>query len=167
IDISVELTAPNTPGTYRGNWKLRNANAVIFGIGNAGSAFYVEIDVISSVDFSISFENLHVCSGSVYATVKITNSGADFLQSARAKVDDVDDSVVLYGPGSSNNPFVTTASGCPPGNSDADPGETYYIAVDIGVAPPSGHLTRFTLKLCTEDSLAGTCIEKWVEFEIP
>lgn len=43
VDISVALTAPATNGTYRGNWKLRNADGVIFGLP---SAFYVEIDVV-------------------------------------------------------------------------------------------------------------------------
>jgi hypothetical protein len=42
VDISVALTAPSTTGTYRGNWKLRNASGVLF------AQFYVEIDVVSS-----------------------------------------------------------------------------------------------------------------------
>ena len=46
IDISVNLTAPTTPKTYRGNWKLRNASGVIFGLeGSKNSPFYVEIKV--------------------------------------------------------------------------------------------------------------------------
>lgn len=42
VDISVELTAPAEPGTYRGNWKLRNASGVVFGLPGP---FYVEISV--------------------------------------------------------------------------------------------------------------------------
>src|SRR4030065_215642 len=33
-DISVSLIAPNTPGTYKGNWRLRNSGGAVFGIGN-------------------------------------------------------------------------------------------------------------------------------------
>jgi hypothetical protein len=62
---------------------------------------------------------------------------------------------------------MITPMGCPPGENDADPGLTYYIAVFIGAAPPSGNTARYTLKLCTEDSLAGTCLEKQVDFVIP
>ena len=47
VEISVDLTAPNTPGTYKGYWKLRNPSGVVFGVGSSGDvAFYVEIDVI-------------------------------------------------------------------------------------------------------------------------
>jgi hypothetical protein len=47
LDISVDLTAPNNPGTFRGNWKLRNNAGVVFGVGSSGNAvFYVEIEVV-------------------------------------------------------------------------------------------------------------------------
>lgn len=39
VDISVNLTAPSTPGDYTGYWKLRNASGVLF------SQFYVQIKV--------------------------------------------------------------------------------------------------------------------------
>lgn len=46
VDISVDLVAPSEPGTYQGNWKLRNASQVWFGIGPVGSdAFWVRIEV--------------------------------------------------------------------------------------------------------------------------
>ncbi len=47
VDISVEMTAPQEPGTYQSNWKLRNAGGVIFGLGPAGGLpFYVRIKVV-------------------------------------------------------------------------------------------------------------------------
>jgi hypothetical protein len=47
VDISVDLTAPSTPGTYKGYWKLRNNSGVVFGIGlDASVAFWVEIEVV-------------------------------------------------------------------------------------------------------------------------
>jgi hypothetical protein len=50
VDISVDMKAPATPGEYQGNWKLRNASGVIFGIGtDADQAFYVEIEVTQPV----------------------------------------------------------------------------------------------------------------------
>ena len=46
VDISVPMTAPATNGTYRGDWKLRNASGVIFGLGStATKTYYVTIDV--------------------------------------------------------------------------------------------------------------------------
>ncbi len=46
VDLSVDLVAPNAEGRYRGYWKLRNANGVIFGVGkNANDPFWVDINV--------------------------------------------------------------------------------------------------------------------------
>ena len=48
IDISVDLTAPATAGTYRGNFKLRSGDNIVFGINADGQGpFYVEIAVPS------------------------------------------------------------------------------------------------------------------------
>lgn len=46
VDLSVDLTAPTTNGTHRGNWMLRNADGEEFGIGSdAQTAFWVQIRV--------------------------------------------------------------------------------------------------------------------------
>ncbi len=45
IDISVNLKAPTTPDTYRGNWKIKNASGEIFGVSNESDPFWVIIDV--------------------------------------------------------------------------------------------------------------------------
>jgi hypothetical protein len=51
VDVSVELTAPASEGTYRGNWQLRDPSDVIFGIENSSSGlFWVEIEVIDPAD---------------------------------------------------------------------------------------------------------------------
>jgi len=50
IDLEVEMTAPENPGTYQGNWKLRNANGFLFGIGPGGeSPFWVRINAVGEV----------------------------------------------------------------------------------------------------------------------
>ena len=47
MDVSVDLTAPSSPGTYKGYWKLRNGSGVNFGIGAGGTnPFWVEIKVV-------------------------------------------------------------------------------------------------------------------------
>ncbi len=49
VDISVDLVAPLQAGKYQGNWKLRNASSVLFGIGpGASSPFWVRIVVDST-----------------------------------------------------------------------------------------------------------------------
>ncbi|MBI3162889.1 MAG: hypothetical protein HYZ23_10275 [Chloroflexi bacterium] len=49
VDITINLTAPSTSGTYRGYWKLKNSTGAAFGIGSAGTkSFWVEIKVAGS-----------------------------------------------------------------------------------------------------------------------
>ncbi len=51
VDVSVQLTAPSSAGTYRGNWQLRDPSDVIFGIENSSSGyFWVEIEVAVPTD---------------------------------------------------------------------------------------------------------------------
>ena len=49
VDISVNLTAPTTAGHYRGNWKLSNASATPFGVGDSASdPIWVDINVVNT-----------------------------------------------------------------------------------------------------------------------
>ena len=46
VDVSVNLTAPSTAGSYRGYWRFQNANGVPFGIGVDGTkSWWVDIRV--------------------------------------------------------------------------------------------------------------------------
>jgi hypothetical protein len=46
VEISIEMIAPQSAGTYQGNWKLSNSSGVLFGIGpNGDSPFWVRIIV--------------------------------------------------------------------------------------------------------------------------
>ena len=64
VEISVSLIAPTTPGTYKGNWRLRNAGGAIFGIGsNADQSFWVQIKSVAPTPtpsptpaFTLSFD---------------------------------------------------------------------------------------------------------------
>jgi hypothetical protein len=46
VDVSVNMTAPSTPGSYRGFWMFKNANGALFGIGTqANKPWWVDIKV--------------------------------------------------------------------------------------------------------------------------
>jgi hypothetical protein len=45
IDVKVALVAPDDPGEYRGNFKLRNSDGADFGLGAQSKPFWVEIVV--------------------------------------------------------------------------------------------------------------------------
>jgi len=65
VDISVNLQAPSSNGTYTGNWGLRNASGVIF------THFYVQIKVTSGGGATATATT---ASSSTH-TVAITNNG--------------------------------------------------------------------------------------------
>lgn len=49
VELSVDMVAPDKPGKYQGNWKLKNADGEWFGIGPSGeSPFWLRIKVISA-----------------------------------------------------------------------------------------------------------------------
>ena len=45
VQISMEMRSPITTGTHRGDFKLRNASGIIFGIGPNDAPFWVKIEV--------------------------------------------------------------------------------------------------------------------------
>lgn len=47
VDVTVDMAAPQAPGTYQSNWKLQNKDGELFGIGPNGEApFWVRIIVV-------------------------------------------------------------------------------------------------------------------------
>lgn len=83
VDLSVDLTAPGSNGTYTGNWRLRNAAGVAF------STFYVRIKVqppvvttvpsafaVTSVSYSFSEAPYAGKSDCPMMTAQITTNGA-------------------------------------------------------------------------------------------
>lgn len=84
VDLSVNLKAPATNGTYRGYWRIRNASGVLIPVqgGYQGRSFFVEIRVggggssggpfaVTSVSMSVS----GAC-GNFTITANITANGA-------------------------------------------------------------------------------------------
>jgi hypothetical protein len=57
VDISVDLTAPNSEGSYEGFWWLRSDAGIVFGVGSSGDvAFFVDIDVVEVISILSSGE---------------------------------------------------------------------------------------------------------------
>jgi hypothetical protein len=47
VDVTVDMVAPAEAGIYQSNWKLRNLQGNLFGIGpNGGSPFWAKIEVV-------------------------------------------------------------------------------------------------------------------------
>ncbi len=57
VDLTVTLTAPATPGTFRGYWQLKNGSGGLFGIGASHSSpFWVQIKVTSPVQTITAYD---------------------------------------------------------------------------------------------------------------
>ncbi|HMB22365.1 MAG: NBR1-Ig-like domain-containing protein [Chloroflexota bacterium] len=57
VDLSVDMTAPNTAGHYIGYWKIKGAAGVPFGIGvYANKAWWVEINVNGSTQTGVAYD---------------------------------------------------------------------------------------------------------------
>ncbi|MBN1536711.1 MAG: hypothetical protein JW908_08275 [Anaerolineales bacterium] len=54
VDISVDLLAPSSPGTYRAEYKLRSDTNQVFGIGG-NKAFWVQIKVTAATGLLLDF----------------------------------------------------------------------------------------------------------------
>lgn len=186
VDVSVNLVAPAAAGTYQGNFLLRSSDSVVFGIGSsANDSFWVKVVVVppdtptptptatptptptpGTPDFTLSYENVHDCGGTPYATTRVDNVGDVTFESVQIHIEDVTASSTLYGPASNNVPYMSGANDCPPAASTIAPGGTAYIAASIA-GYTSGNTARETLIMCTEDALGGTCITKTVDFVLP
>ncbi len=57
VDVTVNMTAPNTAGRHIGYWKFKNANGVIFGIGvQANKSWWVEINVNGTPTTGVAYD---------------------------------------------------------------------------------------------------------------
>jgi hypothetical protein len=81
IDLSVDMVAPESPGTYISYWKLRNATGSLFGIGpSGGSAFWVQIVVDPSTTITTSPTAGTTSTPTVTPTPAVQASGSAALQ---------------------------------------------------------------------------------------
>ena len=168
VEISINLTAPQTPGNYRGDWKLRNAAGQTFGLGTQGIAsFWVVINVVEKPALDINFDNAHICNDSNTAIFKVLNTGNALLDSVWITLTNRDSAQVIFGPFTSNGAFMDKASDCPPSGDSVAAGDTSYIAGTIGLNSAPGNTITAEFRFCTGEDLSGSCIDKTLEFKVP
>lgn len=56
VDISISLTAPGSPGSYKWNFKMRNAAGLIFGLGQNSATFFIDFKVINITPVSGAYD---------------------------------------------------------------------------------------------------------------
>jgi hypothetical protein len=172
VEITLDLAAPESPGYYRGNFKLQNGEEARFGMGPAQDGdLIVNIQVLGLIEsdpqFSMAFEEFHSCDGKPYAIFRIVNKGPVQFGSSRNIVVDLttDEWIFDY---VHNQPFIRSPQGCPPGATFL-PGSRmgHYLGADLSSATESGREALFIAVLCEKDDLRQLCIQRSEQFTIP
>jgi hypothetical protein len=176
VDVSVELVAPSTEGTYKGFYKLRNGGGVLFGL-EGGNPFWVEIEVKQglillppavSINYTAVYASGWTCATQTRQSVKIKNTGSEDLESMN---------IILEGPigiklyeYSTNFPFKLSSPPEPvpqcqlAGTDTLTSGNIAWVEA-LTTSPPAGGTNgRITIQLCTEESLGGACKEATINF---
>ncbi|MGD8455002.1 MAG: NBR1-Ig-like domain-containing protein [Anaerolineales bacterium] len=165
VEIELDLTAPASPGTYRGTYKIRNSGGQTF----TPNGFWVEIKVVAAFSYVLTFENFLDCPPEMI-TVKTRNNGSEHLESAQFKVVDRTASVDLAPWGAIINKPWRDGTNCTFAGAaigDVEPGDYYYITIS-GFGPlVSGHDIRVYAKICSENGGGGDCITQHVDSEAP
>ncbi len=65
VQITLDLKAPISAGTYRGEFKLRNDKGVLFGLGAKDGPFWVEIDIAGTL---YNFVSNYCASGVIWTS---------------------------------------------------------------------------------------------------
>jgi hypothetical protein len=93
VDVSIDLIAPEAPGTYQGYWKLRNTAGKTFGLGESGDKdFWVKIKIgpLSGItyDFNIQAKSANWVGSGGGSSVEVPFNGADDNPDGVAKLMD-------------------------------------------------------------------------------
>jgi hypothetical protein len=120
VDVSVDLVAPEDPGTYQGYWKLRNQAGQTFGLGNdRDKDFWVKVSVGQqsgiTYDFNIQAKSAIWIGSGDGSSAEVPFNGADENPDGVAKLKDkfnlengkLSGIALVTGPKKTNNGRIT------------------------------------------------------------
>lgn len=122
----------------------------------------------SDSGFKIKGVNIHTCAKHPWAIFQIYNQSGEPLESLSLLFQDLTGNQTLFGPISSNSPFMSSDRTCSSGGLDAlAPGSTLYLGNSLYSSHLKDHTILATITLCTQEGLGGTCYQKSTEFVVP
>ena len=178
VDVSVNLTAPSATGTYKGEFKLKGPDGLIFGIGASGnSPFYVEIKavpliliitplvitplVIVTPEAFVTYSMQRSCSGKYYLKFRVENTGSINIESYSITAKDISGNQTTNNNG---NVFGTTNDCISLAKNPIAPGEVGYITSGAFNFQMIGSNVTATIKLYGLDNQTGFHTEKTLNF---
>ena len=180
VDVSVNLTAPATSGTYRGEFRLKASEGQVFGIGaNADASFYVQIKAVSGMlplitiqplptlfiatNFTPKYHQMLDCTGDgldYLLSFKIKNTGTFSLESFKMVVVDTTMNQTYQ----QTDNFIGLGSACiAMASNSLVASDSGYLRIQIP-DPVVGHQMKANFKGCTQDNLGGICVENSINF---
>jgi uncharacterized protein YgiM (DUF1202 family) len=114
------------------------------------------------VTFNVSYVSTDFCAGSYRIKFKITNTGSLTLESDKVTVTDQNTSVTKT---TTQDNFPYYSSACATAaDLNLEAGEVGYTTSDGFADDPAGHAMSATLRVCSQNGMAGTCQEKTLTF---
>ena len=178
VDISINLTAPGTAGTYKGYFKLKSSEGQVFGIGASGTnPFYVEIKAVLDIfilpplvitplfilqpEANVTYDIQRNCSGKYYLKFRVHNTGTIDIQSYSITVKDISANITTTNSGN----MFGAANGCISIAKDPiPPGGVGYVTSGKFDFQLIGSTVTAKIKLCGLDDQGGFCTEKTLTF---
>jgi len=178
VDVSVNLTAPDTVGTYKGYFKLKSSDGSVFGIGASGTnSFYVEIKAVSlffiitplvitplvivTPQATVTYSIQRNCSGKYYLKFRIQNTGSVNIESYSITAKDISGNQTTN---NSGNVFGTTNDCISLAKMTIAPGEVGYVTSGAFNFQMIGSNVTATIKLHALDNQSGFYTEKTLNF---
>lgn len=171
---TAEVIGSNALQTW---WYIKNPNnptnyCWVWGESTAVQGSTSQLDVIKpppppppKIDFSAEYSRMEDC-GVPVAVFRIINDGGLKLESMSLLIYDVTREFQISWMPKINQPFWSKQENCYPDWSYMDVGDTGYIGGDLSTGV-LGDKASARIKLCSEDSLDGQCLERTVDFTIP
>ncbi|MFZ5807728.1 MAG: NBR1-Ig-like domain-containing protein [Chloroflexota bacterium] len=129
VDISVNLVAPASPGTYKGFWQLRDPGGVVFGVSTG--AFWVQVKAIQPTPTpSPTVPALPPPVGAIFAPVVAGESGS------------VRSNGTVFG-------FVNV------GDNESNQGQQGFVSFDISALPPGATILSVHVNFSGYDTLGN------------
>lgn len=116
---------------------------------------------------TVNSVHLTYCGGQRAAIFGVRNRQAWAFESARITVEDLSNDTTLYGTIISDEPFLSDSRSCSPALDRLASGGKAFTGGTLSAILVPGHRVRGTFDFCSQEGLAGTCIEDVVEFIVP
>jgi hypothetical protein len=116
--------------------------------------------------FNVQSLNIGVCGGVPAAIFGLRSLSSQAFDSLSLTIEDLTEDENLYGPETSNAPFLGSDRDCPPGSDRLRSGRLGYVGGEVGRGL-SGRTIWAEIILCTREDLEGACYRAIVEFIMP